>query len=170
MQTLPRNLTSRLAMFSACGRYRYWLRRNLTANRDRHVLWIMMNPSRANEDMNDPTTTMTTGISARHGYGVHGVVNLSALIEPNSASLTADAGATDPVNLQAVERALGWIARHKGDIVIAWGASRHLKSRGKDMLFRLRRRRLLCLGHNADGSPRFPKYIPAASPLIPFDG
>ncbi len=129
-----------------------------------------MNPSRASADVNDPTTAMTTGISARHGYDVHGVVNLSALIEPDSASLTAEAGAADPVNRQAVERALGWIARHNGDIVIAWGANRHLKSREKEMLFRLRRRRLLCLGHNAGGSPRFPKYIPAASPLIPFDG
>lgn len=79
-----------------------------------------MNPSRAGEDINDPTTTMTTGISTRHGYDVHGVVNLSALIEPNSASLTAEAGAADPVNNHAVERALSWIARHGGDIVIAW--------------------------------------------------
>ena len=169
MQTLPRNMTSRLAVFSACGRYRYWLRRNLTANRDRHVLWIMMNPSRASEDINDPTTAMTTGSSARHGYGVHGVVNLCALSEPNSASLTAEAGAADEANLLAIERALSWISRHMGDIVIAWGASRHLKSREKEMLLRLRRRRLLCLGRNADGSPRFPKYIPAASPLISFD-
>lgn len=169
MQRLPRNMTSRLAVFSTCGRYRYWLRRNLTERRGRYVLWIMMNPSRAGEDINDPTTAMTTGISARHGYDVHGVVNLSALIEPNSASLTAEAGAADPVNSHAVERALSWIARHGGDIVIAWGASRPLKQREREMLVRLRRRRLLCLGRNADGSPRFPKYISAAAGLITFD-
>ena len=169
MTDLPRNMTSRLAVFSACGRYRYWLRRNLTSGSNSHVLWIMMNPSRANEDVNDPTTTMTTGISARHGYDVHGVVNLSALIEPNSANLPAEAAHTGEANMIAIERALSWIARNKGDIVIAWGANRRLKSREAELLFRLRRRPLLCLGRNADGSPRFPKYIPATSRLISFD-
>lgn len=169
MTDLPPRMTSRLAVFSACGTRRYWLRRNLACATGRHVLWIMMNPSRANADSNDSTTTTTTNISARHGYSVHGVVNLSALIEPNSTNLAATAGAPDPVNEVAIERALGWISRHRGDIVIAWGACRHLKAREAHMLARLRRRSLLCLGRNADGSPRFPKYIPADTPLIGFE-
>ena len=169
MTSLPRNMTSRLAVFSPCGRYRYWLRRNLTEeDSGRHVLWIMMNPSRANADNNDATTTTTTNISARHGYCVHGVVNLSALIEPNSANLSAEAGHADEANWLAIERALSWISRHGGDIVIAWGANRHLKDREAALLARLRRRPLLCLGRNRDGSPRFPKYIPAQTSLIPF--
>lgn len=159
MTPLPRNMTSRLAVFSTCGRNRYWLRRNLTGNADRHVLWIMMNPSRADETSNDATTTMTTNISRRHGYDVHGVVNLSAIIEPDSTKLTATDGATDPVNDQAISRALEWIRRRRGDIVIAWGASRHLKHREARMLRQMRRRNLLCLGHNSDGSPRFPRGI-----------
>jgi hypothetical protein len=169
MTSLPRNMTARAAVFSPCRRYRYWLRRDLTDRRDRYVLWIMMNPSRATGDFNDATTTMTTGISARHGYDVHGVVNLSPVIEPNSANLSAEAGNVDEANMLAVKRALSWISRHKGDIVIAWGANRHLKQRGEELLHRLRRRPLLCLGRNADGSPRFPKYIPATSRLITFD-
>jgi hypothetical protein len=169
MTHLPPRMTSRLAVFSACQTRRYWLRRNLTGRAGRHVLWIMMNPSRADAHHNDATTTTTTGISARHGYDVHGVVNLSALIEPNSANLAATAGAADPVNDAAIERALGWIARNRGDIVIAWGACRHLKVREAQVLARLRRRRLLCLGRNADGSPRFPKYIAATTPLIGFE-
>jgi hypothetical protein len=169
MTSLPRQMTSQLAVFSPCGRYRYWLRRDLTDRRDRYVLWIMMNPSRATGNFNDATTTMTTGISARHGYDVHGVVNLSALIEPNSANLSAQAGAADEPNWLAIDRALGWISRHKGDVVVAWGANLHLKQREQELLYRLRHRPLLCLGRNADGSPRFPKYIPATSRLITFD-
>lgn len=169
MSHLPPRMTSRLAVFSPCQTRRYWLRRNLSDAGVRHVLWIMMNPSRADAETNDPTTTTTTNISARHGYDVHGVVNLSALIEPNSANLAAAAGAPDPLNDAAIERALGWIARHRGDIVIAWGACRHLKAREHQVLSRLRRRPLLCLGRNADGSPRFPKYIPAQTPLVSFE-
>jgi hypothetical protein len=106
MIDLPPRMTSRLAVFSTCGTRRYWLRRNLTCATARHVLWIMMNPSRADAQFNDATTTTTTNISARHGYDVHGVVNLSAQIEPNSANLAAASGAPDPVNDVAIERAL----------------------------------------------------------------
>lgn len=159
MMSLPRNMTNRLAMFSACGKNRYWLRRNLTGRTDRHVLWIMMNPSRADDTRNDATTTMTTNISRRHSYDVHGVVNLSAVIEPDSTKLTATDGATDPVNDQAISRALDWIRLRRGDVVIAWGASPHLKLREARMLRQLHRRNLLCLGHNSDGSPRFPRGI-----------
>jgi hypothetical protein len=168
MPKLPEMMTSRFAVFSACGHYRYWLRRNLADEQRRHVLWIMMNPSRAGHLTNDATTTMTTNISRRHGYDVHGVVNLSAAIKPDSTKLTALDGEPDPVNQLAVQRALAWIARHKGDIVIAWGASRHLKRCEADMLRRIRRRRVLCLGQNGDGSPRFPRAIRRDVKLIAF--
>lgn len=159
MHSLPRNMTGRFAVFSACGRHRYWLRRNLTGETGRHVLWIMMNPSRANETSNDATTTMTTNISRRHGYDVHGVVNLSAVIEADSTKLTATDGASNLLNNQAINRALSWIRRNHGDVVIAWGASKHLKQREAQVLKQLRRHDLLCLGHNSDGSPRFPRAI-----------
>jgi hypothetical protein len=159
MKSLPHNMTGRLAVFKACGKNRYWLRRNLTAHPGEHVLWIMMNPSRANETSNDATTTMTTNISRRHGYDVHGVVNLSAVIEADSTKLTATDGAADSLNDQAISRALSWIRRQRGDVVIAWGASKHLKQREAQVLKQLRRHNLLCLGHNSDGSPRFPRAI-----------
>ncbi len=168
MKSLPRNMTSRLAVFSACGRHRYWLRRNLTGQADRHVLWIMMNPSRADEATNDATTTMTTNMSRRHGYDVHGVVNLSSVIEPDSTRLTASDGNSDNLNDQAIDRALSWIRRHRGDIVIAWGASSHLKQCEARILRRLKRRHLLCLGRNQDGSPRFPRAITRDAALTKF--
>ncbi len=152
-------MTSKFAVFSACRQKRYWLRRNLGDGAARHVLWIMMNPSRADESNNDPTTTMTTNISRRHGYSVHGVVNLSAAIEADSTRLTTSDGVADPVNEQAIRRAVNWIRRHRGDIVIAWGASRHLRQREADVLHMLGNNNLLCLGRNANGSPRFPRAI-----------
>ncbi|MEO9874007.1 MAG: DUF1643 domain-containing protein [Anderseniella sp.] len=168
MNSLPRNMTDRLAVFSTSGKNRYWLRRNLTGDTGRHVLWIMMNPSRANETTNDATTTMTTNISRRHGYDVHGVVNLSAVIEADSTKLTATDGAADLLNDQAINRALGWIRRQRGDVVIAWGASKHLKRREAQVMKQLRRHNLLCLGHNSDGSPRFPRAIRRDVSLTPF--
>ena len=118
-----------------------------------------MNPSRADESTNDATTTMTTNISRRHGYDVHGVVNLSAAIEADSTKLTANDGIADLTNEQALRRAIKWIREHQGDIVVAWGASRHLRQRETEVLHLLRSTNLLCLGQNANGSPRFPRAI-----------
>ena len=118
-----------------------------------------MNPSRADETTNDATTTMTTNISRRHGYNVHGVINLSAVIEADSSKLTAVDGIIDAVNDLAIRRAINWIKRNTGDIVVAWGASRHLRQREADVLNLLRNQELLCLGQNANGSPRFPRAI-----------
>jgi len=123
------------------------------------VLWIMMNPSRADETTNDATTTMTTNISRRHEYNVHGVVNLSAAIEADSTRLTASDGVADLVNKQAIRHAINWITRNNGDIVVAWGASRHLRHQEADVLQLLKQNRLVCLGQNANGSPRFPRAI-----------
>ena len=159
MTLLPRNMTSKPAVFSACRQKRYWLRRDLSDGAGRHVLWIMMNPSRADETCNDATTTMTSNVSRRHGYDVHGVVNLSAAIEADSTRLTAGDGAADVVNEQAIRRAVKWIQRNHGDIVVAWGASRHLRQREAAVVSLLRHHNLLCHGQNADGSPRFPRAI-----------
>lgn len=159
MTSLPRCMTSKPALFSACRHKRYWLRRDLGFGGDRPVLWIMMNPSRADEHTNDATTTMTTNISRRHGYNVHGVINLSAVIEADSSKLTPDDGLADPVNDLAVRRAISWIKRNNGDIVVAWGASRHLRHREADILHLLTNQELLCLGKNANGSPRFPRAV-----------
>jgi len=159
MTPLLRYMTSKSALFSPCRQKRYWLRRNLGNGTDRHVLWIMMNPSRADETTNDATTTMTTNISRRHGYDVHGVVNLSAVIEADSTRLTASDGGADLMNEQAIRSAVKWIDRNHGDIIIAWGASRHLRQREADVFNLLKHRNLLCLGQNANGSPRFPRAI-----------
>lgn len=159
MTLLPRDMTSKPAIFSACRQKRYWLRRDLSNGADRHVLWIMMNPSRADETTNDATTTMTTNISRRHGYDVHGVVNLSAAIEADSTKLTESDGVADLMNERAIRRAVKWIERNRGDIVVAWGASRHLRQREADVLNLLKHHNLLCLGQNANGSPRFPRAI-----------
>lgn len=159
MTSLPRYMTSKSAVFSACRQKRYWLRRDLGNGGEQHVLWVMMNPSRADETINDATTTMTTSISRRHGYNVHGVVNLSAVIEPDSSKLTASDGVSDPVNDLAIRRAVKWIKRNHGDIVVAWGASRHLRQREANALHLFRHHELLCLGQNANGSPRFPRAV-----------
>ncbi len=45
------------AVFSPCGKYRCWLTRDWGPVNSPRVLWILMNPSTADAEHNDPTIT-----------------------------------------------------------------------------------------------------------------
>lgn len=161
-------MTRRFAVFSPCGNYRYWLRRELGSGSGR-ALWIMMNPSRAGADRNDATTTLTSNLSRAHGFAEHAQVNLSAQIEPDSTQLNTCSGASDPLNLRAIMAGLRWVdCEPGGQVIIAWGANKHLKQNEAKVLRLLKGRPLLCLGQTQDGSPRFPRGIRRDAKLIAF--
>src|SRR5262245_45087455 len=105
------------AVISDCGRYRYLLRRTW------HHLWpralfIMLNPSTADAEIDDPTIRSCIRLSKAEQYGSIEVVNLFALRATDPAALE---GADDPIgpgNDDAIGRAIG-----RCDLAIcAWGA------------------------------------------------
>lgn len=111
------------ATFSACGAYRYSLERNTprktTAPLDRRVVWIMLNPSIADESKDDPTIRKVRGFSDRWGFNFIQVVNLFALRSTNSSGLLSVHDPIGPYND-------GWIidaVRGAELIVCAWGAN-----------------------------------------------
>lgn len=80
------------ATFSPDRRYRYeltrrWAQNGLTCG------WLMLNPSVAGEDVDDPTVRKVCGFSQRWGFGGAVVWNLDAFV------------ATDPRELRRLERA-----------------------------------------------------------------
>ena len=127
-----------------------------------------MNPSRAGADKNDATTTLTSNLSRAHGFAEHAQVNLSAQIEPDSTQLDGASGAEDPLNLRAIKAGLKWVDAGAGQIVVAWGANKHLKYNEAKVLRLLKGRALLCLGQTQDGSPRFPRGIRRDAKFIAY--
>lgn len=93
------------------------------------------------------------------------VVNLFALRTPFPTVLRRHTAPVGPENdthvLIAADRA--------GIIVAAWGNWGNVHGRDREILNRLRGRDLLCLGHTGAGRPRHPLYLPAGTPLVPFD-
>ncbi len=85
------------AVLSECARYRYRLDR--AWERDDHglgtVTWVMLNPSTADADVDDPTIRRCIGFSKAWGYNALTVVNLFAW------------RATSPRDLCAVEDPVG---------------------------------------------------------------
>jgi hypothetical protein len=159
------------AVFSADGKRRRYLTRNLSPSAKR-VSFIMLNPSDATADDNDPTIARCEGFARREGAGVVEVANLSDYIETDSRKLDAlyqQGVLTDSRSWDYVRRAL-WC-----DVVIcAWGA--HPWARGR-LAGYLRgfpafeaTIQFKCLGKTKTGAPRHPLYLPGNAPLIDWPG
>jgi hypothetical protein len=108
---------TREARISECGRYRYTLMRRWGA-KPGGLTWIMLNPSTADAEQDDPTIRRCMTFTQKFGYDSMVVVNLFAL------------RATDPRELLDAEDPLGpengiWVRKacHQGALVVAaWGS------------------------------------------------
>lgn len=157
------------AQLSECGRYRYNLTRSWRHNRNSQwVLFIMLNPSTADDSEDDPTVRRCIGFAEEWGYDGLAVVNLYSY------------RATDPLELWNPHiRANG---RHSDEfikamisvcsgVVCAWGKPGPDPTRPVEVynLIRAHHRDPMALRINKDGSPGHPLYIPKASRLIRYE-
>jgi len=118
------------------------------------LLWVMLNPSTADHDRDDPTMRRVVQFSERWGHGACVVVNLFALRSPSPRDIRR---ARDPVGGMDQERAVRAALRWTTGVVAAWGACPY-PAIADDMRRRLVRagRDLWCLGRSQSGAPLHP--------------
>lgn len=155
------------AVISECGLYRYTLRRPsevMFAERGT-AAFVMLNPSTADETLDDPTVRRCRAFARSWGCNGLTVMNLYALRSADPAALWR---ANDPVGPEN-DRYLREMAREYGDIVCAWGANAK-QDRVRAFLRMMDgvNARLWCLGVTKNGAPKHPLYIRADQPLIPW--
>jgi hypothetical protein len=149
------------ADYSPCGRYRYalwreWQQRDRPTGQDT-VLWIMLNPSRADHlGNNDPTIERCERRSVAWGFGRMEVVNLFGLRSPYPAALRA---ADDPIG-PGNDASIAERAEEAGMVLCAWGALGALHGRADAVRRLLANRPLHCLGRTKAGEPAHPLYLP----------
>lgn len=144
------------ATFSECRRYRFTLNRTWDADRPK-ILFVMLNPSTADELNNDPTVERCQRRAIKWGYGALGVANLFAY---RSTSPMALYECEDPVGT-GNDDAIVQQARESDMVICAWGSHGALNDRGMHV------RKLLTdagiklhyLHLNADGTPGHPLYL-----------
>ena len=83
---LDMRLVSRNAVLSPDGRYRYRLERRWRPEGE-PLVFLMLNPSTADADKDDPTVRKCCGFAARAGYPAIAIVNLFAIRATNPAEL-----------------------------------------------------------------------------------
>jgi hypothetical protein len=164
------------AYFSECKRYRHLLGRHWAGGPDDDVsfepyaMWIGMNPSTAEENVDDPTVRREIRFTRR--FGLRGYIKFNVM----------DYRATSPDDLlkEGVEprssENMRWIldhARLAEQIIICHGALHpKLQHYGDEVVQALLNQgeKLSCLGLTKHGSPRHPLYLPNGTRLVRYYG
>ena len=155
-----------VALFSDCERYRYLLTR-VWDGRGPRALFVMLNPSTADEFRNDPTVERCERRARALGFGAFRVTNIFAF------------RATDPKVMRAAEDPIGpgnddailSSARDWADTVVcAWGNHGAHLGRGEAVAAMLRAAgvRTHHLGLSRTGHPKHPLYIGYGQELVPW--
>ncbi|WP_223644303.1 DUF1643 domain-containing protein [Corallococcus sp. EGB] len=145
------------AELSECGLYRYRLWRRWSAQEGApRVLLVMLNPSVADGQQDDPTLRRCVAFAQSWGYGALTLCNLFALRATDPADLMPAKDAVGPLNDAALEAA----ARDATLVVGAWGAHRMVPQRAPAVLaLLLRYHSVHALALTGAGEPRHPLYL-----------
>lgn len=148
------------AIFSPDKRYRYVLTRGNP--RMRRAVWVMLNPSTADERRNDHTITKCLEFSRRWGFPGIFVVNLYALVSTDPRGLLT---APDPVGIMNdawLHRARQYASAYDVPVVAAWGNNAppervaYVSNTFSEMY---------CLGVTEKGAPKHPLRLAYETPL-----
>jgi hypothetical protein len=152
----------RYATISDCGQYRYRLSRVWDGARQL-LTFVMLNPSTADAEQDDPTIRRCMGFARTFGYGGINVLNIFALRATDPRQLSGHPDPVGPYNDQMLYAYLA-VDPMRAQTVAAWGAHKAATVRAA-ALTAPGTAPWSCLGVTKDGHPRHPLYLPANAQL-----
>lgn len=156
------------ATFSACGKYRYALRRRWNSGASKICTFIMLNPSTADETNDDPTVRRCIGFAQKWNYDALLVLNLFAFISSNPQEMLAASDPIGPENDRHLLDAAGDATAFGNRIVCAWGSFKGITQRVASVRKLLADGNFSALKLSKHGNPWHPLYVPANQQLIAF--
>ncbi len=161
--------------------YRWILKRELLSGK-KSVVFIGLNPSKANSSNNDRTLVRIINFCSRWNYKNIYIINLFGLISKSPILLSKSNEAigenNDFITLKSLEF---WREDSNCDLWLGWGDKGQLKGRDRKVLKLIKNfsnlksnennysKRVLSLGLSKKGNPRHPLYMPNESFLRKFD-
>ncbi len=168
-------------LFSECRSYRWILKKELLSGY-KTIVFVGLNPSKANSINNDKTLTRIINFCLKWKYKNIYVINLFGLISKLPSKLSES---IDPVgennNLITLKVLDFWRKNIYCDLWLGWGDQGQLYDRDLIVLELIRNfselesnqkkysRRVFSLGLSKKGNPRHPLYMPKKSLLKPFE-
>ncbi|MCH8247042.1 MAG: DUF1643 domain-containing protein [Bacteroidetes bacterium] len=163
---LPGSVMKRSADFSPCWTWRYTLIREWDDSLPR-LLFVLLNPSTADAEKDDPTNRKGIKFAKLWGYGAVVFVNLFAIRSPYPEKIRVVGDPIGPENN-------AWIRRQvlvTDDIIVAWGMHGDDAPRHRDRpeaVLNLLPRPVFCMGTTKDGHPKHPLYLPHKTEMTEF--
>ena len=148
------------ADFSVDRLHRYHLWRQWDASKPA-VMFIGLNPSKADESETDNTITRVINFAKTWGYGKVHMMNLFTYVSTNPDYLIRDS------NLESNFARIMELHAECDRIIFAWGKYRAAKERAAQ-LTELIGKDAYCLKKNKDGSPIHPLYVKGDTKPIKF--
>jgi hypothetical protein len=149
------------AQFSECKRFRYTLVRDFRLGSGT-INFIMLNPSTADEDFNDPTVGRCEKIAIANGFNQLIITNLFAYraTEPNDMK-AAHRDGLDVTGGMENDQAIIQAATLADQVICAWGnhGSMDLRSSAVRHLLQPMSTKLHYLVLNRSGEPKHPLYV-----------
>jgi len=144
------------AVFSPCKQYRYRLWRYWDRSKPL-LVFLMLNPSTADELTNDPTVERCERRARAMRFGGLEVVNIFAYRATDPKVMKAQDDPVGPGNDQAILEAV----RGAGMVICAWGSHGKHRGRSEEVLRLLREHHVTpyCLQSCNDGQPGHPLYV-----------
>ena len=152
----------RYANVSTCGKYRYSLTRIWDYSKP-FVMFIGINPNRADANDDDQTTRRLKFFAEENGYGGYMLTNLFGYRSPDPLEL---ATVEDPIGPENDESLL---TLHKlcKDVIFMWGNEGVLFERDKKIIEMFPN--ALCFGRSKkNGNPKHPLYLKNTTKLVRY--
>ena len=168
-------------LFSECRSYRWILKRELLIGK-KTLVFIGLNPSKANSVYNDRTLLRIINFCSRWNYKNIYLINFFGLIAKSPSQLSKSLDPVGGKNDLITLKVLGfWKDNINCDLWLGWGDKGQLYGRDRTILKLIKNfsnlkpnennhsKRVLSLGLSKKGNPRHPLYMPNQSFLKPFD-
>lgn len=148
----------RHALLSKDKKYRYSLKR-IWDNDKPIVLFIMLNPSLADNYQDDPTIRRLIKFAKLYGYGGFYVGNLFSYITPYPSELLDKDLMFSKKNIHEIKKMIGLTK----DVVYGWGNSFEEPEWLKQIISNPK-----CFGKNKNKTPKHPLYLSYNNKLVDY--
>ena len=168
-------------LFSQCRSYRWILKRELLIGK-KSVIFIGLNPSKANSFHNDRTLIRIINFCSRWNYKNIYIINLFGFISKSPIHLSKS---NDPIgvnnDLITLKSLEFWRGNTNCDLWLGWGDKGQMNGRDRKVLKLIKNfsnlksnenndsKRILSLGLSKKGNPLHPLYMPNKSFLRKYD-
>jgi len=144
------------AEFSLDRMYRYKLWREWDSTKG-CVAFVGLNPSTADERVDDPTVRRCINYAKAWGFGRLVMLNIFAFRATDPKMMMANMNPVGPGNIETIVE----VARSSSMVVACWGAHGAYRGQGRQVMELLDRARvpLHCLGVTKGGHPKHPLYL-----------